>query len=154
MKIDKRALKSLIKECLIELLAEGLASGNTSLTEGSSTSRLESMLTEKRAQRSPPPPPTRRGNLALEAASKVTNDPVMAKILEDTARTSYARNSQFLVSGENIGDSMSAPVPSVHHNPVAAAVDEHTPEELFGSDIADKWASLAFAPGPHTHTVK
>ena len=52
MKLDKQTLKSIVKECMVEILAEGISGGNvTSLTENiqsvSSTSSRKSKIMKK-----------------------------------------------------------------------------------------------------------
>ena len=101
-KISKTALKGLIKECLVEILQEGLA---TQLMTSDSTSKkrkrkLSSLSTVPPEVREQHDPRTRRNyNPALDTPisslservsptiARVSNDPSIQALLEDTAAT-------------------------------------------------------------------
>jgi hypothetical protein len=158
-KLTKTVIKSIVKECLVEILSEGI--GSASLTESSGHTknnqkeRLNSSIDERRKSAY-----TRRIGLdkiefgksdkelknknfekkVEEAASSMTSDPVLSSILADTAMTTLQ---------EQIGAESSGPggmsVPSARAGDVAArTAASSTPEDMFG-DSAAKWAQLAFA---------
>lgn len=165
----KDAVKSLVKECLIEILAEGLI-GNSQATLKESR-ELRGVLHEasdrliskdsfnniagntNTTQTSPKRPTyldnikagvdNHRGNNTAgdkitETVNKLTNDPIMAEILADTAMTTLREQSE--TAGRP-----STPSVSASGDAAAKLVDQSLPEDLFGGQSA-KWANLAFAP--------
>lgn len=138
MKYSKNELKGLIKECLIELLAEGLGG---QLVE--SVSRRQSSidrLQPRRQQMSPLPrqQSSQRPSVtqALQEAIKTESkgNSVMADILADTAVTTLQQQIQ----AEGRG-------PGAAGDAVTMAIAEVPPEELFGEETTSKWAELAFS---------
>jgi hypothetical protein len=156
-KISKRVLKSVVKDCLVEILQEGLMGSHSPDSSRLSNSDQISALnehktrssTKNRAQSSTP----RRTGLdnisyysqeqtsrqidesKIKAVSQsLTSDPVMSSIFEDTARTTLQEQYQAERAGpaHSQGDAASR----------KAAVSN--PDELFG-ESADKWAALAFS---------
>ena len=89
-KLSRSALKGIVKECLVEILAEGLG-------EDSSINLVESTRSSRKKKRSAPRQshPEQRSPVDTVSFSKavdntvkrVTNDPVMASLLSDTAAT-------------------------------------------------------------------
>lgn len=140
MKIDRNELKSLIKECLVELLAEGLGGG------------LNESLRAKPIRGSAMQPPPRRHNPQLDrrvtspiaqhsalteaVRASAGGNPIMADILADTAMTTL----QSQINAEGRGG-------AAHGGGDAASlmVANSNPEELFGEETTSKWADLAFA---------
>lgn len=143
MKVTKNELKSIVKECLVEILSEGI--GGTQKVEQKARPVQQSSIAENiRRTLSHPPTPQRRppapSSLLKEAIRRESGgDNVMADILADTAASTLPMMMQ------NEGK---MPIPSTAAGGVAervvAAAD---PEELFG-DAASKWASLAFMDSP------
>ena len=101
-KVSRDMLKSLVKECLFEILLESTADAGTSLIESSKEKQCKrrKAKTSKRVpnrpaldsisfnkQRKQPEP--RRGF----DASSITTDPVMASIFEDTAMTTLVEQA-------------------------------------------------------------
>lgn len=156
-KFTKSHLKSLVKECLLEILHEGA---------GSQESHQDSrMMAESRDSLRPPQRrheerPHRRGsaldnvswkakedkrenpnfsNTVKNLTSQITSDPVLSDIFADTAMTTL----QEQVGAERQGPAgMSLPTAAAGDN-AARIVNSSTPEELF-SESAGKWAALAF----------
>jgi len=143
--MKRSELKSLIKECLVEILADGLGD-----------QLVEARSADRPSKSKRPPSQQRPGRLsehfekrerqrkesygsdpvldspARQAVSTLTSDPMMAKIFGDTANTTLAdqeSGESYQVSG---GDA------------AGFAVAQHEPSELF--EGSDKWAQLAFAP--------
>lgn len=140
--MTKEQLKSIVKECLVEILVEGL-SDETPLVE----------MTKKRKRRAKKRRKSRKSadhtlfnaesdnrdekrfeNAVNESVQRISSDPVMQSILGDTARTTYQ---------EQMGHEM--------RNPGAMTVvgsdgrpTSNVPDD-FVSQNADKWAQLAFA---------
>jgi hypothetical protein len=165
MKLDKQLFKSIVKECLVEILSEGLSS-NTELLERKSELRESSQTVNRDVKRSVASlqqasapahmSPAKRGHLdqitygvptrenpnpagadkTKNLVSKVTNDPIMREIFADTA-ASTLREQQ-----EAQGRAQAATKPADDAARIVASSD---PTELFGG-ASEKWASLAFAP--------
>ena len=130
-KLTKKALKNLVKECLIEILAEGLSSET---------------LNERVTSRKKKPSPEREflskkrslGNdsfneTADKHAKNMTSDPVMQSIFADTAKTTLQEQLK-------AGKMPSAPAGS---DRAAQIVSQAKPEELFGG--SSNWAAMAFS---------
>lgn len=160
MKVDKELFKSIVKECLVEILSEGLS-------PRSDNSRDLSESVDRKAKRSLPgmdqikeaqqkslqtrgsyldqvsfgsKTKTRDAEPTVDKTkklvSRVTNDPIMRDILADTASSTL--KEQHEVPGR----------PSMTATPIdeaAKIVSSADPVDLFGG-ASEKWASLAFAP--------
>ena len=137
-KVSRSVLKSLVKECLVEILAEGLVDSNRQVQES-----------KKRKAPQPKRKKTIKQVLKTESISQeipntiknVTSDPLMQSIFADTAKTTLveqqaADNNKRVVAGDRISQT----------------VDKNDPTELFG-EAANNWAALAFSekklPGQH-----
>lgn len=140
MKISRAALKSLVKECLVELLSDGLG---VNLQEAVRSSRtvVSQPQTHQRvratSQRSVP-------TAALQEAIRIESggNRVLADILADTAVTTLpAQMSNSRPDGSSV-------LPLA--GPVEELVARATPEQLFGEEaVGGRWADLAFAaPSP------
>ena len=143
-KVSKELLKEIVKECLVEILAEGINGGNVaSLNES-----IETHIPQKRLQRNsqtrlmknilPPKEKVKNENFERnlnKTISQTTNDPVMASILADTAKSTLQE--------QNSADSSNrfAARPVDNASKVVANTD---PTELF-AESASNWAQLAFA---------
>ena len=138
MKITKSELKSIVKECLVELLSEGLG---TSLEGSKNSSTRQASLpvpfTEnlKRQQQK-----TISSGLKETIRREAGGNKIMEDIFADTAASTLP---SFL---QNEGKS---PVPAAVGGGLAEQVVARVnPEDLFGDDVTSKWASLAFAESP------
>ena len=133
MKLNRKALKEIIKECVIEVLQESFGSEvrpriASNLTEGRQT--------QKRRK------PVRKSHLdnikfdkkVNEAAESLSPDPIMQSIFADTAKTT--------LQDQNSASRHSSPVPAASDRAahVAASYDQ---DDLF--DGAGNWAALAFS---------
>lgn len=144
MAITKKELKNIVKECLVEILAEGIGpSTGASINEA--------------ARKLPPHKPVPSTSSVLrQNASKIKlqqtsaikeairreaggND-VMASILADTAE----RTLPAMLENDR-----SRLAPPATGGVVERTVASHTPEELFGEEVASKWADLAFTGVPN-----
>jgi len=131
-KLTRNKLKEVIKECLIEILAEGIAPGRP--LKKKTTARTKKARTATPRQRQTAPDSSNFDRRIQETTSVLTSDPVMAAIFEDTARTT-------------LQEQISAP----GHHPTASPrgrIDEgpvhpDNPEDLF--EGSSNWATLAFA---------
>tara|TARA_R110001592_G_scaffold136711_2_gene354037 strand:- start:768 stop:1226 length:459 start_codon:yes stop_codon:yes gene_type:complete len=146
-KNTKAALKSIVKECLIELLAEGLSDtetineskslkstfnkvSNNNISSNSNKRYLNDIKKDIDNSK------TFNEDRISETVSKITKDDVMSQILADTARTTLVAQGNS-ASGANIMTAGDA---------AAKASLQSDPMELF-SESAGKWANLAFS-GP------
>jgi hypothetical protein len=142
MKMSKNEFKEMIKECLIEILAEGMGS----------TNKLRESLAKREVSHSRHPTdsisfgPKKPLNNSIVDKKKINEviknesggDPVMASILADTAATTLPN----MLMNES-RNQLPTPAGSVEH--VVAA---HDPKDLFGDEAASKWAALAFMDSP------
>lgn len=143
--MTKGQLKAIIKECLLEVLAEGL--GHDAVNESIGRQGLQLSGRSQTQRPMPRRQPTfdpvldsrPRSNLnpALEAAirSNSGGDQTLMKILADTAKTT-------LVEQQAHEGSTGANMPVEQFN--------GTPEDNFGAETAARWASLAFMNTPMT----
>lgn len=160
-KLSRSLLKGIVKECLVEILEEGLSSSLTSLNESrqrktSNSSRqqeLKKSLDQSRRARS-----SAMDNVSWESSSQeknkmfesrleqttksMTSDPVLSDILADTARTTLQEQTSVGRAGPG-----GAVLPTVRGSGDTAARQAAVsdPTELF-SEASGKWADLAFAP--------
>lgn len=126
MKITKNVLKTVVKECLIEILSEGF-----SLSKSQSESDISNTINEVRSNpRRKAADLVRFEKRVKETSESLTKDPVLSSIFEDTAKTTL-QEQQNMPSQVIAGDRAS----------YAAATND--PTDLFG-ESADKWAALAF----------
>ena len=143
-KVTKEVLKEIVKECLVEILAEGINGGNVaSLNESIEThvpQRKSQRSTQSRLMKNILPPKEKVRNEGFErnlnkTISNATQDPVMAALLADTAKTTLQE--------QNGADSANrfAARPTDSASQVVANTD---PTELF-AESASNWAQLAFA---------
>lgn len=168
MKLDKKLFKSIVKECLLEILVEGLYPEEHTISEkrGSLREGLES--TGRTMQKRSTPlgrrntqtpssldsprgsyldqvsynkassPDAQKQEFSKNLAARVTKDPIMSEILADTAASTLQEQRE-----TNNRNPLSAPSrPADQAASIVAATD---PSELFGKS-SGKWAELAFAP--------
>jgi len=137
MAITKGQLKAIVKECLIEILAEGMGSSTSSSINEATSKSLKTKVVSK-------PLPRRGDNVKYgqtmaETIKRESNgNSVMAAIFADTAM-----NTLPTMMNES---STQAPLPPA--SSIEGAVARSTPEQLFGDDVASKWAELAFTETP------
>lgn len=135
MKISKSKLKELIKECIVEILSEGL--GSSKLTEATSRPAPKKRPAHT-TQRSKALDSIKFDQRINDVASTMTNDPVMQSIFSDTAKTTlqdqlqHTRNSPAIPPGADIATTTAA---------------LSSPEDLF--EGSSNWATLAFSDGPN-----
>lgn len=158
--MTKQQLKAIVKECLMEILQEGL--GNVSAptysqrdNENYNQSRppvsrqpvINPALLSQKKKVSPldmPATPFNQRKPSMSDVIKVESrgDPIMAKILADTARTTLPN----MISNGDTG------VMSEGFRPAHSITQQEqingTPEQVFGEEVASRWANLAFAESP------
>ena len=137
-KIKRSVLKQLIKECLVEILVEGIdsESGVASLVEAArprSSSRKNPKM--ERIQKNRDLLDSKKvapSAINENVISNVTSDPIMAEILRDTASTTLVTQ----------GMSNSAMTARPGQSVEAQAVATGDLEQLF--EGSENWATLAF----------
>ena len=133
-KVSRSMLKSIVKECLVELLAEGLSGGDTeSLNESLSLrdtipSAAETFSSSKVVN-------PRFEEKTKQIISQATKDPIMASILEDTAQTTLQEQN-----GADRPNQFTAK-PTDTYSQIASESD---PMSMF-EGASENWASLAFS---------
>ena len=132
-KVSRAVLKSLVKECLVEILSEGLVGAHEQIQESKKVAAKKKPAPRRRQ--------TAKKNVIPETIRGVTDDPLMQSIFADTAKTTLqeqtsAERNPRVVAGDTISQ----------------VVDQNNPEDIFG-DAAGNWAQLAFSekklPGQH-----
>ena len=137
-KLSRTALKGLVKECLVEILAEGLAMD-------AAKSRVSSVapLTESRKRIVKKEPKRTKAN--IEAAqdrhshlvdSLAGSDPVMQDIFNDTLRNTITAQS-------TVSENSSHAQRMVHGDTATKEMISSDPMALF--EGSSSWASLAFS---------
>ena len=168
---SKAALKTIVKECLIEILAEGLV-GNKKQATLRETRELRGAMQESYEQI----PRRSISETSLRQPTQITNSRK-----PNTRRNSYLDNIKMGIDNANInekqqlqqkvshitkdpimsdiladtamttlreqkeGSRPAGPSVSMQGDQAAKIVDNSAPEELFG-ESASKWANLAFSP--------
>jgi len=137
-KFSRNDLKSLVKECLFEILLESTDSSSTSsITE----SRVTNRRSKSRASKTSSPARPALDSISYSSnsernpsidTSSITTDPVMAAIFQDTARTTLKEQA-----AAERGKMISGGDTATH---IAREAD---PTELFG-ESSQNWAALAF----------
>lgn len=136
MKITKSELKSIVKECLLEILGEGLGM-NVDSTKNVNRQMSPPLSDNLRRQT-----PQKMFTPSLKEAirKEAGGNKVMEEIFADTAASTLP---SFL---QNDGKS---PIPATSGGGlVEQVVARANPEDLFGDDVTSKWASLAFMDSP------
>lgn len=159
MKMSRDQLKALIKECLLELLSEGL--GDVARLParpepippkipivGMSEQRLRRRVKQDYDPRLDTPIGNRTPTMALKDAIKreAGGNPIMESIFADTARTTLPSQ---LAAGDSGGTGGGvAPIGPAQKEKFAG-----TPEQVFGEETASRWADLAFMNAPAKKTA-
>lgn len=143
-KLLRSELKSIVKECLVEILSEGIGSSNNNVatfkeskqySKNHSTQKLpkktKSYLDNINFKTSENKPQT------VVRKTNLTDDPVLNELLADTAQTTM--KEQIAADSKRRMTEVSRPADAA-----AMHVSNHEPEDLFGGEAAGKWAKLAF----------
>jgi hypothetical protein len=148
-KITKNDLKGIVKECLIEILAEGLISSSSRLSEGSQKRNSRKQELKSEIMRRPAldtisyaknqQPAAIEKRPAPRINTSISDDPILNEIFADTA----ASTLQEQLAAENRKGHTAANV-SVQGDQAAKIVAASNPEDLFG-ESASRWSRLAFS---------
>ena len=148
-KITKNVLKDIVKECLIEILAEGVFPDGQSKTSSKARNLKESIRNsmpatprQKASLERESPKRKRASDRLLKTARNLTNDPVLNEVLADTAQTTLQNQLSADSKGSSVLSSISG-MPGA--DKAAVVVENNDPSDLFGEETAGKWAQLAFS---------
>ena len=132
-KLTKTQLKSIVKECLVEILSEGLSSSADIMVEATTKKSTRTNRAAPAAtKRNPALDQVKFDNAAHNRAASLTDDPVMQSILADTAKTTLQEMAQ---ADRGQGVSMQE----------TAAPGKNIEEVSIFAEGAQNWATLAFA---------
>lgn len=132
-KLTKNQLKSIVKECLVEILSEGLAQTNDVMVETSNRrSPASNKNTSGTSKRKTVVDQTAFINSTQKRAASITDDPIMQSILADTARTTLQEQAQADRGHGMPMQETAAPGKNIEELPIFA-------------EGAQNWAALAFA---------
>ena len=139
-KLNKSALKEIIKECLVEILSEGLgAPSGEQLYESIDRARQKKKQRSKTARRRPALDSVKFNQRVDESVSSITSDPVMASIFKDTAKTTLQEQMNSNSGAPGHLDQIAA-----SGDAAAKAVSKSDPTQIFG-ESSRNWATLAFS---------
>jgi len=145
-KLSKSLLKEIVKECLVELLAEGLSGGNSSnlsesfdrvSSERKPSFKSNSIKKQNIERMLPKENSVQNKNFeskTKEVIQNATKDPIMAALLEDTARTTLQE--------QNSADQPNR-FSAKGHDHASRIVENSDPADLFG-EASNNWSHLAF----------
>lgn len=144
-KISRNQLKALVKECLVEVLVEGLSSENSSSSLIEATTRKKAIPKKKPSARVRPSLDNINFDKKInQRVSACTTDPVLGNILADTAKTTL--QEQLGEERNNVSHDVQV---AANGDPAAKAISSADPSDLFG-ESAGNWAALAFSDSKQT----
>jgi hypothetical protein len=145
-KLLRSELKSIVKECLVEILSEGLLGDNNKSFMQESNQNLGSFNKKLKKDKANTRSYLNKISYNQDSRKKVatsnikntnlTSDPILNDLLADTAKTTL----QEQLSAE----SRRGPMVTVGGDKATMIVNQSDPTELFGAESAGKWAQLAF----------
>jgi len=155
-KLSRSVLKGIVKECLVEILQEGLSTESSMTLSESKRSGFSTNKASRIQNRRPTSldrisygsaagenslPKNRKFESNIKKITEnMTQDPVLSSILADTARTTLQEQSGAETKGPS-GTLLPTAAAGDTASRVAASSD---PMEIF-SESAGKWAELAFS---------
>jgi len=128
MGITKGQLKAIVKECLVEILAEGIGTTKQQVFENAVKVVKPKQQVHRRGQNV-----KYSQTMAETIKREAGGNSLMASIFADTAEKTLPTmmNESRTQQPQSTGQ-------------YERVVSQSTPEELFGDDVASKWAELAF----------
>jgi len=134
-KVSRKMLKSIVKECLVEILAEGLTGGNSQELNESISSVKPTRSLDRNFSNNEKVVNEKFEDNTKKIISHATKDPVMAELLADTAQTTLQEQN-----GADRPNQFTAK-PTDTYSQIASESD---PMDLFGGS-SNNWAALAFS---------
>ena len=167
---SKTALKNIVKECLIEILAEGLVGNNTATLresrelrgamqesyEKNSSRRISESVLQQPTQVAKSKVASQKRpsyldsiKMGVDSAAEKQTTAIREKvksITDDPIMSDIlADTAMTTLREQKEGSRAYGPSVMSGGDQAAKIVDQSSPEELFGGN-SDKWANLAFAP--------
>ena len=150
MKLSRSDLKSIVKEALIEILAEGLNTTASQINESKGITRNTAQQTQTRSSISDKinflpresqqsATSSRRPIADRKTLSGITSDPILQEMLADTA----TRGTPIIDEGHSKSQNHEIMVAS-SGDPAARVMLKSDPADVFG-ESSSKWAMLAFS---------
>jgi hypothetical protein len=143
-KLTKNDLKDIVKECLVEILAEGLGGNRSSLKEEISKKKKRKSAAKKTLHGYSPP--TEYGEIPQVHARKdnpintnITTNSILNEMLADTAQSTLKEQ---LAADSSRGRMAYSPSQGDQATKIMAKTD---PVDMFGEAVASKWSQLAFS---------
>ena len=124
-KLKRSALKSVVKECLLEILSEGINTQQVANIQPQGNAVAAHALAETKQIETAPS--------MKEAIAGITSDPILASVLGDTAKTTLVEQA----GADRQGQLRQMRVPGAGRQDNAAQAAEQ--------DGESHWAALAFA---------
>lgn len=147
-------LKKIIKECLVEILAEGVGPALTEVAQRPAMPRPAGQVTRGPASppRRPSPldsmrynQPAARGPAMNEHIRNATTDPIMAAIMADTAQTTLLQQVEGRGGPPVVGGGKAEQiVASCAPDELMAGITGQSAEQMNA-----RWSQAAFAPARH-----
>jgi hypothetical protein len=135
VKLSKQQFKLMVKECLVEILAEGI--GEKSMNEALKREPTPAKLADTYV-----PPKQRPTSPNLHEipsiVSNVTKDPIMASILAETAKTTLVQQEQ--------ADRRTMPPSGFGADRATMVMANVEPADVFDEATMNMWARAAFEP--------
>jgi hypothetical protein len=124
-KLKRSALKSVVKECLLEILSEGINTQQVANIQPQGNAVAAQALAETKQIETTPS--------MKEAIAGITSDPILASVLGDTAKTTLVEQA----GADRQGQLRQMRMPGADRQDNAAQAAEQ--------DGESHWAALAFA---------
>jgi len=128
-KLKRSALKSVVKECLLEILSEGINTNTsaTSMLQARGNSAVQQELNESNEEN----PQT---DSMKDIIAGITSDPILASVLGDTAKTTLVEQS---------GADRTSQIQKMRASGTRSS--QGSRDQLDEPDGNSHWAALAFA---------
>ena len=149
MKLSRDELKNIVKECLVEILSEGLTGATQTINENRRPNSIQQpqqktpsvnprqTVADKIAFLPKNSPPKQQVDRNMIKAA--TSDPLLQEMLADTA----IRGTP-IVEESRVAQARNEIAVSAHGDIAAKTMMKSDPTDIF-SDSASKWATLAFS---------
>ena len=128
-KLKRSALKSVVKECLLEILSEGI---NPNLQQSASVQPMGNAVAQESLNNMQESTSKENDESMKDAIAGITSDPILASVLSDTAKTTLVEQAGADRQGQLRQMRVTTPNMQTH---------AHTREH----DGDSHWAALAFA---------
>lgn len=151
MKLSRDELKGIVKECLVEILSEGLESTSRTINESRRQTQVQQAPRQNQnlprasaadkisfLPRGPQQAPAPR-QIDRRALSQMTADPLLQEMLADTATRGTP-----IIDDNKASPVMQEAAVAAHGDVAAKTMLKSDPTDVFG-EASSKWAMLAFS---------